>query len=447
MYRIIEQYLLSWKQQTEHLPLLIRGARQVGKSFTIEKFAKANFDNYVTINFEYSPEFISVFDTLNPEKIINNISTLTGQQITPGKSLLFLDEIQECPAAIKALRYFKEKMPALHVIGAGSLLEFILNDSDFRMPVGRIQFIYLKPLSFYEFLIALHKETLTEYLSSVTLKTTIPDAIHQQLLKFVREYMILGGMPAVLQNYLDNHSYLMAQDLQMVLLSTYRNDFGKYASHVNHKYLQRLFAKTPHLIGQQFKYTKVADDMRSRDLKDALERLCHAGLVSRVYATSASGLPLNANINEKKFKLLFLDTGLVKRATNLSADILLKEDLLLINQGAISEQFVGQELLAYTSPLLEAELFYWASDKKQSEAEVDFILNFDTQIFPLEVKSGTTGRLKSLRLFIQQKNFAKIGIRISQLPLSFYDNILSVPIYMIKELPRLIDDTLKTYFP
>lgn len=437
MYRIIEQYLLSWKKQAQHLPLLMRGARQVGKTFVVEKFGKANFDNLVTVNFEYSPEYISLFDTLDPKKIINAIGVMAGQNIIPGKTLLFLDEIQECPAAIMALRYFKENMPALHVIGAGSLLEFALHDSNFQMPVGRVQFIYLKPLSFQEFLIAIGKQSFNEFLSSTTVKTTIPDALHQQLLKLVREYMILGGMPAVIQDYLQNGNFVTAQDLQTVLLSTYRKDFGKYSSQVNYKYLQRLFEKAPAMIGQQFKYIKIADDMRSRDLKDALEKLCYAGLISQIYATSASGLPLNAGINEKKFKLLFLDTGLVKRATNLSAKTLLQENLLLINQGAIAEQFVGQELLAYSYPLNEAELFYWTRDKVGSQAEIDFVINLDTHIYPVEVKSGTTGRLKSMRIFMQEKG-SKLGIRISQLPLSYYEGVLSLPIYMISELPRLM---------
>lgn len=439
MYRTIKQHLVTWKNQTQHLPLLVRGARQVGKSFAVEEFAKTNFDNCITVNFEYSPEFIPLFDTLNPEKIVNAISAMTGQQIIPEKSLLFLDEIQECPMAIKALRYFKENMPALHVIGAGSLLEFVLNDGDFRMPVGRVQFIYLKPLSFQEFLIASGKKSLHDYLSAITLKDTIPEAIHQQLLKLVREYMILGGMPAVVQDYLENNSFLTAQNLQTVLLSTYRKDFGKYAARTDYKGLEKLFERAPSLVGQQFKYTKVAADMRSRDLKNALEKLRHAGLIATIYATSASRLPLNASIDESKFKLLFLDIGLVKRATNLSPEALLKEDLLLINRGAMAEQFVGQELLAYSSPLVDAELFYWARDKKGSEAEVDFVFNVDAEIFPIEVKSGTTGRLKSMRLFMKEKD-CKIGVKVSSQPLSFYDDILSLPIYMIAELPRLLGD-------
>jgi predicted AAA+ superfamily ATPase len=439
MKRIIEQYFLTWKNQSQHLPLLVRGARQVGKSYTIEKFAETNFANYVTVNFEFMPEFSQCFDTLDPEKIINKISIMTGQSIIPGQSLLFLDEIQECPKAIQALRYFKEKMSRLHVIGAGSLLEFALKEENFKMPVGRVQFIHLRPLCFLEFLQATGNHKLVEFLPTVNFQTSIPIVIHQQLLKLVREYMILGGMSAVVQDYLNNKSFLLAQNLQTVLLSTYRKDFGKYAPKAKHKYLQRLFTKAPALVGQQFKYAKIASDMRSRDIKEALANLCDAGLIVQVYATAASGLPLNAQINEKKFKIIFLDTGLVKRATNLNEELLLKEDLLLINQGAIAEQFVGQELLAYNSPFAEDELFYWAREEKGSQAEVDFVANFDTRIIPIEVKSGTTGRLKSMRMFMQNKK-AELGVKISQIPLDFENNILSLPLYMISEMRRLISE-------
>lgn len=437
MYRAIEQYLLDWKEQTDHMPLIIRGARQVGKSYTVEKFGKEHFSNVVIVNFEFNPEFSECFSSLDPEKITNAISTLAGKDIIPQKTLFFLDEIQECPQAITALRYFKEKMPQLHVIGAGSLLEFTLNDETLRMPVGRVQYLYLKPLSFQEFLTVTDNEKLQQYLTDIDLTTEIPTAFHQKLLSLLHEYTILGGMPAVIQEYLNNKNFSNCQNIQAAILNTYRNDFGKYASKTNHKYLQKLFTKAPGLVGQQFKYTKIDPDMRSRDLKTALENLCYAGLINIVYATAASGLPLNSLVNEKKFKLLFLDTGLVKRVTNLDADILLKANLLLINRGSLAEQFVGQELLAYSSPFMEAELYYWSREKASSRAEVDFVTNINTKIIPIEVKSGTTGRLKSLQIFMQEKN-SDLGVRISQSPLALEKNILSVPLYMISEIKRLV---------
>src|SRR5579872_3015181 len=205
MYRDIEQNLLNWKKQENPMPLLVRGARQVGKSYVIEKFGRENFEQLVTINFELQPEMIRCFESLNPDEIINAIFLLTHKKIEPQKTLLFLDEIQDCPNAIRALRYFKEKLPKQHVIGAGSLLEFTLNDADFRMPVGRVQSLYLKPLSFKEYLVGSGNTQLREWIESIDLHSKIAEAVHERLLRLVREYMILGGMPAVLQSYFTMH--------------------------------------------------------------------------------------------------------------------------------------------------------------------------------------------------------------------------------------------------
>lgn len=437
MERDIAKDLLSWKLRQTRLPLLVRGARQVGKSYIIENFARTHFEQVLTINFELQPELIVCFDSLEPREILNNLSLLTRQKIEPGKSLLFLDEIQDCPNAIRAMRYFKEKLPQLHVIGAGSLLEFTLNNKDFRMPVGRVESLYLKPLSFAEYLTATGYQDLREYLAKITLNSTIPDPLHQQLLKLTREYMILGGMPAVLQTWLTSRDIHQCQIMQTSLLNTYRQDFGKYATLNEHKYLQRLFEKIPGLIAEHFKYTKVDPDMRSREIKTALSMLRDAGVISPVYATTASGIPLISLINEKKFKLLFLDIGLIMRATKLDAELLSETETLLINRGKIAEQFVGQELLAYADRHDTADLYFWSREQRSSMAEVDFITAFNAHIIPIEVKAGTTGQLKSLKIFMHEKNI-NIGVRISQLPLSLDGNILSLPIYMISQLARLV---------
>lgn len=441
MKRYILQDLKVWKDQDDRMPLLLRGARQVGKSYVIENFGKTEFENLVTINFEFQPELKSCFTTLDPHEIINNLHVLTGQPINPGRTLLFLDEIQECPNAILSLRYFKEKLPQLHVIGAGSLLEFTLNDEHFRMPVGRIQFLFLKPLSFKEFLTATGNQSLREYMENVHVKMQIPEAIHEKLIKFIHQYTILGGMPAVVQEYINQKNMSRCQQLQTALLQTYRNDFGKYAKHTDQKYIQRLFEKAPGLIGQHFKYIKVDPDMRSRDIKKALNMLADAGLIYPVFSSTASGIPLISLADEKKFKIFFLDIGLVKRATQLNAEILLHEDILLVNRGTLAEQLVAQELLAYSSKFEPGALYFWTRDKKGSMAEIDFLTTHHEDILPIEVKSGTTGRLKSLQIFMQEKN-SKFGIHISQQPLLFAEKILSLPIYLLGELQRLIEEIL-----
>ena len=437
MKRDIEQELLKWKTSPLRAPLLVRGARQVGKSWIIEKFGREQFKNLIFLNFEQRPEVKACFETLLPEKIVSAIELFTGSTISPGNSLLFLDEIQECPQAIVALRYFKEQLPDLHVIGAGSLLEFVLNEEDFSMPVGRIQFLYLRPLSFQEFLSAIGREKLRDFLKNITLQNPPPTAIHEELSKLVREYVALGGMPAVISGYLQTKSLYQAQDVQSDILATYRRDFGKYSKKTKHKILSLLYEKAPGLIGCWFKYNKVDSDLPSRDIKVALEQLCFAGLLSKVHHTSASGLPLITTQNEKKFKILFLDVGLVKRARFLDTALLFQEDLMLINQGLLAEQFVGQELLAYRDPKVEERLFFWAREQKSSSAEVDFVIPIDHKIIPIKVKAGTTGRLKSLKIFMEEKG-STLGVRISQAPLSFDSQVLSIPFYLIGEFRRLV---------
>jgi len=437
MYRDIEKDLLHWKKQENPIPLLLRGARQVGKTYVVEKFGREQFEQLVTINFELQPEMIHCFESLEPSEIINAIFLLTHKKIEPQSTLLFLDEIQDCPNAIRALRYFKEKLPKLHVIGAGSLLEFTLNDTAFRMPVGRVQSLYLKPLSFKEYLVGSDNKQLREWIESIDLHSKITKPIHERLLRLVREYMILGGMPAVLQSYFTMHDLGDCMNIQTALLSTYRQDFGKYAKKSDHRYLQRLFEKIPGLIGENFKYSKVDPDMRSRDIKDALYLLQNAGLTYPIYSTSASGLPLASLINEKKFKVLFLDVGLITRTGKLESELLLNNNIILVNRGMLAEQFVGQELLAYTSCYEEANLYFWSREQRSSMAEVDFVTTVDAKIIPIEVKAGTTGHLKSIKIFMQEKK-STLGLRISQQPLSYDNNILSLPFYMTGEISRIV---------
>ena len=437
MKRDITKELILWKDHKERYPLIIRGARQVGKSYIIESFAKDNFKDTVVVNFEFQPQLKECFKNPDPLEIINKLQLFLGIEIDKNSTLLFLDEIQECPEAIMSLRYFKEKMQSLPVIGAGSLLEFALKSADFKMPVGRIHFLYLKPLSFVEFLDATKNEQLREYLSNITLKDKIEDIIHQKLLELLRLYLILGGMPAVIKDYVYNKDLMSCQNLQKGLLQTYRMDFGKYARTAQHKYLQKVFDSTPRLAGQRIKYSSIDLDTKSRDIKTALDLLALAGVVKPVHMSYASGLPLGAEVNEKKFKLNFIDVGLMQNACGLQSDISMAKDFMQVNSGAVAEQFVGQELRAYSDSRQESRLFFWARDKKSSSAEVDYLISVDSDIFPVEVKAGKTGTLKSLRLFLQEKK-ARLGIRISQGKLSYVDNILSVPLYMIEQIPRIV---------
>jgi uncharacterized protein len=336
------------------------------------------------------------------------------------------------------LRYFKEKMPGLHVIGAGSLLEFVLHESDFAFPVGRVQFMYLRPLSFVEFLAAVGEERLVEAMQTITLERPLAAVLHERALALVKKYFLTGGMPAVVDAFLARQSYRDAQQVQAGLLQTYRSDFGKYAhrpAQVQH--LQRVFDRAPTLIGEHFKYVKVDPEIRSRDLKVALQQLNWAGILHLVHATSASGVPLEAQAKDAIFKLLWLDIGLLQQALQIEADAILENDVLQINAGALAEQFVGQELLAHAGCYDERKLHFWECAKKSSTAEVDYVVSVRGQVTGIEVKAGSTGRLRSLHQFMSEKRLP-LGMRVSQQPLGLQRGVLSVPLYLLAEMERLV---------
>ncbi len=445
MKRDIEQALSSWKKEKNRRPLLVRGARQVGKSYSIIKFGQNEFDTLVEINFELKPQFKTCFNTLEPRTIIETLSTLTKSDIIPGKTLLFLDEIQECPQAISALRYFYEQMPELHVIAAGSLLEFTMSRENFKMPVGRVQYLYMKPLSFLEFLDAIGENRSRKIIEALAWDSLPSLAVHQHFLSLIKQYYIVGGMPAVVAEYADGSNLDKCFRLQTILVQTYRDDFGKYASKVKHRYLEKILFAAPKMVGRKFKYSQVDSSMQSRDLKQAVELLEKAGVILRVKQTSGGGLPLEANAKETHFKTIFLDIGLMQNICGLSSEMLITpdEDFIKINNGALAEQFTAQELLAYQDIYQAPSLFYWAREARNSSAEVDYLIPYRSHVLPIEVKAGKTGTLKSMHLFLQ-KYHGSTGVRISQLYFNDTPPVISFPFYSIKKIPHLMQRFTET---
>lgn len=431
---IEESILIPWKASADRRPLLLRGARQVGKTYVVRSVAQ-QFAHFVEVNFELRPDLISLFQELDPVRLVKRLSIVLNAPITPGQTLLFFDEIQACPRAIMSLRYFYENLPALHVIGAGSLLEFCLGDKEFRMPVGRVQYAYLQPLSFKEFLLAAGQSALRDALHDISVQQALPDAIHHTFLTYLRNYFLMGGMPAVVHHAMLQPTSVEYKNQQTLLLQTYRDDFGKYASRARQAAVDRVFATAPQMVGQRYKYSHVDPESQSRDMKEALSLLERAGVVYRVPSASAHGLPLH--VNDKKFKIVFLDVGLLQRGLGLDAQITMADDLLNLSAGAVAEQYVGQELLACADPHADRRLFFWSREQKNSQAEVDYVIVLDGRIIPVEVKAGRTGTLKSLRLFLNEHSKSPFGIRLSQQPPSYHDHILSVPLYAVSELPRL----------
>ena len=450
MERLVENELNKWGQEKEPKPIIFRGARQVGKTYLVRKLAK-NFDNLVEINFELKPELKKIFTSLEPQVIKEAIYRETREKIILGKTLLFLDEVQNCPQAIKSLRYFYEMMPGLHVIAAGSLLDFVLDSSDISIPVGRVKYLFIQPLSFREYLLNKFPDddSLLRSIQSLSLNCALQEDIHKFLLREVRYYSVLGGMPGILKEFICSlhiDSNKLAE-LQSEILLSYREDFGKYANLAHHKYLEVVFAGIPRLIGEKFKYSSINKEMRSNDLRAALDLLSKAGLAHRVQRTSVAGLPLAATASEKAYKVIFNDIGLTQKLLGNTAQIMDQvfsdDDFHSITAGKTAEAFVGQELLTLLAHYEERKLYYWERDERNSSAEVDYLLAVDAEIYPIEVKAGKTGRLRSLHILMKEHDL-KLGIRISEKKLSLDDKILSVPFYALAELPRILRELKST---
>ncbi len=424
MKRLVYQRLKEWSKETERKPLILRGARQVGKSYAVQKLGES-FDNFIEINFEFSQSFLPIFEEdLDPQRIVQQISVLTKQKIVPGKTLLFFDEIQSCPRAITSLRYFYEKMPELHVIAAGSLLEFA--HELVGIPVGRVQSLYVHPVTFFEYLAADGEELLLE---QILKEEKLSEVVHKKILKHVGIYLALGGMPEVLRSWIEYKDPLKCSEKHATLLDTYRQDFQKYAKKPSLKYLSLLFENIPRQLGEKFKFSKIGE-YRKRELEPALELLLTANIFNKVVHTSAQGIPIGAEANPERFKLLFIDVGLTQALLGLELSAwFIQPEAELVNKGKIVEAFVGQELLTYSELNKKSQLYYWQRDTRGSSAEIDYVIQKQQQILPIEVKSGKTMKLKSLHAFLKTHPHSEYGIKISIDPYYKSDHVESFPLY------------------
>lgn len=395
MQRKVIEKLIQWKANVRRKPLLVRGARQVGKTYTITEFGQIHFNgNIHAFNFEKNPEIHSIFEqNLDSNRIIAELELVVNKKIVPGKDLLFFDEIQECPKAIMALRYFYEENPELHVIAAGSLLEFALKDISF--PVGRLQMLYMYPMSFEEFLIASSKDLLAEKIkqSGEQLSSNVTQMVNNEMYN----YFIIGGMPECVGAFINTGSILEAINIQTDLIATYRQDFSKYAGQADKRCLNSVLSAVAQRTGEQIKYSRLNEDYTNPTIKKAFELLETARLFSKVRATSPAGLPLGAGASEKKFKTVFLDIGLMSNFCGYYSDkTISKKKFTSAYNGKMAEQFIGQELRCTT----DRELYYWSREARGSSAETDYLIEKEDEIIPIEVKSGKSGSLKSLHLLL-----------------------------------------------
>ncbi|TVR44762.1 MAG: DUF4143 domain-containing protein [Bacteroidia bacterium] len=397
MKRLFTQRLKGWKDSKYRKPLIVRGARQVGKSWVIREFGETCYEGKVhIIDFERKPEWFKVFDPdLDPVRIMNELEMLLNEKITPGKDLLFFDEVQAAPRAIMSLRYFYEEMPELHLIAAGSLLEFALKDISF--PVGRVQIMSLGPMNFYEFLLARKKKKLAEIIISPP--EELPETVHTLLIEHLRHYMYVGGMPECVGVWCETQRMTHVFEVQDSLVETYRQDFSKYAPYSDKRSLNHAMTMVAKNVGRQIKYTRLSDEFSGPTNKKAYELLLMARIFHKVRSASPASLPLAATASESRFKSLLVDLGLMRSLNDIPANIeYVKNDLLAMYNGALAEQFAGQEFYSAGND----QLFYWTRESKSSSAEVDYLLAKNNKIFPVEVKGGASGKLKSLHLLMKQ---------------------------------------------
>jgi len=427
MNRAIEKAFLEWKQDPKRKILLLRGARQVGKTYSIRELGKT-FSSFVEVNFEENPEIKSFFEkSLNPQEILEKLAIYFGMAIIPRESLLFFDEIQACPDALKSLRFFYEKIPELHVAAAGSLLELAIADLP-SFGVGRIESLFMYPLTFAEFMAAAGDQQLNSLIAEASPENPLDNVIHEKILAKLKIFQIIGGMPEVVKDYLETKDFNRCQKLLDNLVTSWVDDFAKYKKRSPVLRLQEVFKAIVFQTGSKFKYSNIADG-RTEAYKDALELLIKAGLAYKVCHTSARGLPLGAQINEKKFKVLIVDSGIYQRILGLNLSEYIASDLQqLINKGHLAELFTGLELIKSASPFSYPELYYWHREEKSSNAEVDFVVQGKSGVVPLEVKSGTKGQMQSLHIFLNERNLAK-GVRISAENFSRHEKIITLPLY------------------
>jgi len=434
--RDIDPELLNWKNDKRHKPLLIRGARQVGKSSAVRQLAKS-FRFFAEINFEKDERLKRIFDgELSPKRICNDLSAITTIPVIPGETLLFFDEIQSCEAAINSLRYFYEDYPELHVIAAGSLLEFALKDLS-SFGVGRIRSFYMHPFSFNEFLNALGYGVLLEAKKDASVHKPLSESLHLKLVEQIRYFHLIGGMPAAVSLWKETNDYNKCKAVHNDIIQTYLDDFSKYHKRINPQLLRNTMKAVAANICSKFKYSSVDNEYDTRQVKQALEMLSMAGLIIPVTHTSANGLPLGAQANEKFRKYIFIDTALLLRLLHLEVEeILISLPSDFVNKGNLAEMFVGLELTKYSSPYEKSELFYWQREDKNTQAEVDFVIVINGKIIPVEVKAGKRGSLQSMYIFLEKKELSS-GIRCALEPFSYYNNILVYPLYAVSNFNQI----------
>jgi predicted AAA+ superfamily ATPase len=433
--RRIDAELLEWKGALSRKPLLIRGARQVGKSTAVRQFSR-HFDHFIEVNFDEQPLYRNLFtDTSDVHDLLAQLALITQTEIIEGSTLVFLDEIQACLPAISKLRYFHERKPHLHVIAAGSLLEFALAELP-SFGVGRVRSLFMYPFSFQEFLGALREKPLLGLVRRSDPSTPLHAIFHEKLKGHLKKFLIIGGMPQAVRTYVEKGDLLEVQRTLDDLIISIQADFVKYRKSMPPARIRSVFESVVRQVGTKFKYSNDFTPLTGPVVKQVVELLEMAGLAHPVTHTSSNGIPLGAESDPKKVKWLIFDTGIYQRILGLDvAALLLKDDIEVINKGHIAELFVGLELLKSHDCHERAALYYWHREARNSQAEVDYVIQDQDAIVPVEVKAGTKGAMQSMYLFMEEKR-SKYGIRVSMENYSEYDKVKVIPLYAVSNITR-----------
>lgn len=457
MWRRRSADLDAWFGGAARKPLILRGARQVGKTWLVRDWAEQHFDTVAEANLERRPELQACFVESDPRATLRRLEVLLGRPIpTDGSCLLFLDEIQASPQVLARLRWFAEELPELPLVAAGSLLDFALRSPDVSTPVGRITFMHLEPMGFHEYCRAMGEERLSEWLRqqvtapAIVAGQAMPAELHDHALGLMRHWLLIGGMPAAVETFRTSGSLLPVAAVQRDLLATLRDDFAKYSGRVPHERLRAVLDSIPQQLGTKFTYRRVNPEERASALRQAVDLLCLARVCHRVVASPARGVPLAAGADAATFKLMHLDVGLVSTQLGLDLPALERvEELTVVNAGALAEQAVDQLLRLTFAGNDEPVLYWWRRQKRGSEAEIDFVHALGDRVVPIEVKAGTTGTLKSLHGFMAERQL-HLALRVNAALPGVHDvametpfgqaryRLLSLPLYLVEEAPRLL---------
>lgn len=446
MKRIAELHLDHWFTKKNRQPLIIRGARQVGKSTLVKLFCNSHSLQLIEINLEKIKLNSLYSDNFNIQNVLDEIQLISQKKINE-KTIIFFDEIQESPKLLKSLRYFYEERPHIAVISAGSLLEIALKNEDFSFPVGRVEFYHLGPMSFTEFLWATGNHFLQEKLDQLDFSLAVVSLAKEQL----RNFYYVGGMPKAVSTFVEEKSLVSVREIQNQIIQTYVADFPKYNTRIQVERIERVFYSTINQLGKKIIYQKIDPGSQSRDIRRIIELLVDARVLLPCRHSAANSVPLPGEVDTSIQKMYFLDVGLVNAMMRLDLDILDQEMKNNFNtKGMIAEQFVAQHLAYLDNQTSGPELYYWLRDRGSQKGEIDFIIQNKNQIIPVEVKASKAGHLKSLFYFSKEKK-KNIGVKISLDPFlvtkshhKIFDqkieiSLVSLPQYAVEQVIKVLD--------